>query len=147
MAKNQSEPSENESLVEAIASQSESLATIAEHLKGTARPRKTSHFDYMKTRQKRHKLTRDVYMSGIKIRERQLTDTQIELLNRLKPGTYNGGRWTVIGRQAEGLDDGIIEIYVRNKTQEDRGLLALEAPSLDVLLQKMIAEADGKKAA
>jgi hypothetical protein len=127
----------------------ESIATIASHLKDTARPKKVSHFDYMRARVKRHKLTRDVYMSGIRIRERQLTDDQIELLNRLKPGTYNGGKWTVIGRQADGLEDGIIEIYVRNKTQEDRGLLALEAPNLDVMLQKMIAEAEArdKKAA
>lgn len=120
----------------------ESVAKIANHLESVApKTKKVSHFEYMMARKKRHKLSRDVYMSGIRIRERQLTDDQIELLNRVVPGTYNGGRWTVIGRQAEGLDNGIIEIYVRNKTQEDRGLLALEAPSLDVMLQKMIAEA------
>ena len=123
----------------------ESIATIASHLKDTARPKKVSHFDYMRARVRRHKLTRDVYMSGIRIREKQLTDAEVELLNRLQPGTYKGGRWTVIGRQADGLENGIIEIYVRNKTQEDRGQLALEAPSLGVLLQKMIAEYEARE--
>lgn len=124
----------------------ESIAKIADHLAETARPKKTSHFEYLRERQKgRVKLVRQVFMSGVKIREKQLTNDQVTLLNQLKPGVYNGGRWHVIGRHADGLEDGIIEIWVRNKTQEDRGQLALEAPTLDVLLQKMIAESDARE--
>jgi hypothetical protein len=80
----------------------------------------------------------------VELRLRQLTDNQVELLNRLKPGTYNSGRWTVIERNADSLDGGLIEIWVRNKTQEDRGQLAIEAPSLDVLLQKIVDEQEAR---
>lgn len=124
----------------------ESIASIAEHLKSVAPPKKVSHFEYLQARKKRHALTRKVFMSGIEIRPRQLTDEQIVLFNKLKPGVYNHGRWAVIERNADGLEGGAIEIYVRNKTQEDRGQLALEAPSLDVLLQKIIAEAEERAA-
>jgi hypothetical protein len=124
----------------------DSIATIAEHLKSVAPRKKTSHFEYMQARRKRNKLTRKVFMSGIEVRPRQLSDEQIDLLNRLQPGVYNGGRWTVIGRHADGIEGGSIEIYARNKTIEDRTQMAIEAPSLDVLLQKMIAEAEKKAA-
>lgn len=124
-----------------------SIATIAEHLKSVAPPKKTSHFEYINDpkRKRRTTLKRQVFMSGVRLRERQLSEAQVVLLNKLKPGIYNGGRWNVIARHAEGLDDGIIEIYVRNKTQEDRGQFALEAPSLDVLLQKMINEHEARE--
>ncbi len=123
----------------------ESIAKIAEHLESVAPKKKVSHFEYMTARQKRHKLTRQVFLSGVKVREKQLTDEQVLLLNRLKPGKYNGGRWVVLERGAAGLEGGALDIYVRNKSQEDRGQLAIEAPSLDVLLTKIIAEHDARR--
>lgn len=123
----------------------ESISKIANHLADIAPPKKVSHFEYMRARKKRVKLSRQVYMSGVKIRENQLTEEQIRLLNKLKPGKYNDGKWTVIERDASGLEGGAIDIFLRNKSNEDRMQLLIEAPSLDVLCTKIIAEQEAKE--
>lgn len=123
----------------------ESIAKIADHLASVAPRKKVTHHDYLRARQKRNKLTRQVYMSGVKIREKQLSEEEIRLLNQIKPGNYNGGRWNVIAREAAGLEGGAIDIFVRNKTREDQMQLSIDAPSLSVLLKKMLAEQAAKE--
>jgi hypothetical protein len=121
----------------------ESIHAIAEHLATTAPPRRVQQIDYMRTRQNRHKLTRTVYMSGAKVPERVLTDEEVQLLNQLKPGKYNEGRWTILERDAGGQRS--LDILFPNATQEDRIRLMGEAPTLTALCNRVLAEQNAAK--
>jgi hypothetical protein len=116
----------------------EDLHTFAEHLKANTPPRQVSTHEYMQQMENRHKLERAVYMGGIQLRETDLSDEEVVLLNKLPAGRYNSDKWTVFERNTGGTRS--IDIMIPNATQEDRVQLAIEAPSLVALVKKMLAE-------
>lgn len=88
----------------------------------------------------RPKLKRKIRMQGVQLRERMLSNEEIDLLNQLPPGRYQNRRWFV--QATDGEDDGTkIDIYLPNKTAADRLTLAQQAPTLVAALKLMIDEA------
>jgi hypothetical protein len=121
------------------------LARIAEMTAANTKPRKMTTHEYMQSVENRSKLTRTVYMGGAKLRESSLSNAEVVLLNKLRAGKYNGGRWTVLERNKGGSDGGAIDIFVPNATQEDRVRMAMEAPTLTALCTKIIEEFEANK--
>jgi len=87
----------------------------------------------------RPKLKRTVFMGGSRLRESFLSSEEIELLNQIKPGKYNGRRWTIVETDGD-TEGGTITILVPNKTPEDRVRLKGEVRDLTELCKKIIAE-------
>jgi hypothetical protein len=98
---------------------------------------------------RRPKLKRATYLNGYRLREALLKEEEIKLLNTVKAGRYHNKKWSV--REVEAGDDesgSSINIYVPNKTQGDRLLLAQAAVhptdpkrnGLIAVLDKIIAE-------
>jgi hypothetical protein len=117
----------------------ESIAKVANHLESVApKFKKVSAHEYELQRQ-RKPLARATHMGGIRLREHQLSNEEIDLLNKIKPGTYNNGRWVVIAQNTDGGKQSI-DIRVPNKTREEQMQLAMEAPSLTALCQKILSE-------
>ena len=72
-----------------------------------------------------------VYQNNIKINPDFLTNEEISLFNKIKPGRYNDRKWEVVVR-----DEGekTLELRYSNKSQEDRFDLIQKAPTLVAML-------------
>jgi hypothetical protein len=92
----------------------------------------------------RPKLARPVIFCGAPQREKQLSNTEIELFNQIKPGRYNNRKWEVIEQVAEN-DERTIEIRIPVKEVQDRIELAMTAPDLTSILKLIIAEQGAKQ--
>ena len=83
-----------------------------------------------------------VYQNDRKINGDFLTNDEISLLNKIKPGRYNDRKWEVIVRD-EGQEK-TLEMRYSNKSQDDKIDLAQKAPSLTAMLNLIIAEQEAK---
>lgn len=83
------------------------------------------------------------FQNGIKINPEFLTNEEISLFNRIKPGRYNDRKWEVVSR-----DEGekTIELRYPNKSQEERFDLIQKAPSLVAMLNLILSEQESKTA-
>lgn len=86
----------------------------------------------------RPKFARKTRINGFLLRERTHSNEEIQLCNQLKPGKYNNRRWFVT--LTEGDEGTALDIYLPNKTQSDRLVLAQTAPDLVQALKLMINE-------
>lgn len=88
----------------------------------------------------RAKFERQSYMNGHRLREGMHHEREIELFNQIRHGRYLNGKVTVleISGGAEGSDR--VDLYVKNKTIQDRLEMASFAPSLEILLTNILAE-------
>jgi hypothetical protein len=88
----------------------------------------------------RRALKRPTFLNGHRLREKMLSQTEIDLLNQVKPGSYNGRKWTVIEQSTSENGAGALKIFFPNKTPEQRMALLEEGRSLVELLNKIIRE-------
>lgn len=101
-----------------------------------ARPSKTSAFN--PTGGKRPVLTRQTVFCGAEQEQNALTNEEIELFNRLKPGRYNKARWQVIVRD-DGMNETHVEVKIPISTTDQR----MELPSsLVAILTMIVTEGD-----
>ncbi len=88
----------------------------------------------------RPKLTRKMRLNGVQLRDRMLSNKEIDLLNQVKPGKYHNKRWFVM--ETDGDEDGSkVDIFLPNKTQQDRLALAGDARNLEEVLTIIVNEA------
>lgn len=85
-------------------------------------------------------LTRPTFLNGHRLKEKTLSQEEIDLLNQVKPGIYNGRKWTVIEQSTNENGAGAIKIYFPNKTPEQRMALMEDGRTLVELLQKLLRE-------
>ena len=87
----------------------------------------------------RRPLAKTVYLNGHRLRERMLSQDEIDRLNAVKPGVYNNGKWSVVEKARE---DGRPEVFIHwpNKTVEQRMDLLGHGTTLCELLDKILAE-------
>lgn len=83
-------------------------------------------------------LRRKMYQNGNPLFVRHLTDKEIELLDKIKPGVYLQGKVTVV-ETFDGVDT-IVYIRYKNRTSDQRNELDALAPSLTAKLQCMVNE-------
>ncbi len=82
-------------------------------------------------------LRRACYQNGMLLQERQLHDSEIDLLNKLTPGVYFDGLVTVV-EQADGTEL-MLRILYRNRTADQRQELASRgAYTFTHMLQVMV---------
>ncbi len=84
-----------------------------------------------------------VFQNGYKVNPEFMTDEEIALANRIKPGRYNDRKWEVIVR--EDGEARSLEIRYPSKSQEDRFDLMLKAPSFVQMATQILAELDARK--
>jgi len=84
------------------------------------------------------KLRRVMYQHGIELQEAQLSPEEIDLLNKIKAGSYCGGHIRVIKRRDKSLD---IEYPVRTASQRLKLVNSFGITSFASLLQRLITEA------
>lgn len=95
----------------------------------------------------RLKLRVPMYQNGARIDEDRVTEDEIALLNQIKPGRYNNGKWAVVRRQDKSLD-----FRYPNKSVEQRfELMALSKGQgisglLKVVIDEHAARLERKKA-
>lgn len=89
---------------------------------------------------RRPKLRRITRMNGFRLGEMTLSDDEIRGLNQIKAGKYNNGRWVVI--ESDSNESGAsVELFVQNKSQQDRLELAKICPKgLIDILAKILAD-------
>lgn len=84
----------------------------------------------------RPSLKRTTIFCGSEQQESNLTNEEIDLFNRLKPGRYNKGKWQVISRD-DGMNETHIDVRIPISTTDQR----MELPgSLVDILNKLIRE-------
>jgi len=89
----------------------------------------------------RPKLQRITRMNGFRLTETKLTNNAIRLFNQLRAGKYNQGRWVVMeSTDPAAGNSGAVDLYVQNKSFADRIQLKGDAPTIDVLLWKIVKE-------
>lgn len=76
----------------------------------------------------------EIFWLGTRLHKEELTEAEILLLNRLKPGLYHGGQWKVTD-QAPGTGTRNLLIWFPNEEQDDRSNLP---PSMVAMLEEMI---------
>lgn len=92
----------------------------------------------------RPELRRPTYLTGARLREILLSEDEINLLNQVKPGKYHGKRWLVTERDGD-KEGSAVDIYLPNKTQEDRLALKGDARDLKHVLEQIIAEQNARE--
>lgn len=95
----------------------------------------------------RRPLSRPTFLNGHRLHEKQLSQEDIDLLNKVRPGVYNGRKWTVIEQSLNENGQGAIKIYIPNRTPEQRMAMMAEGRTLTELLTKIINEQGAVKAA
>lgn len=85
---------------------------------------------------------RTYFQHGIEVDCNLLTNEDIELLNKLRPGSYFGGHVKVIKRKDGGID---VDYPIRTAAQRLKLVNNWGVTSFTVLLQKLIAEADVRR--
>ena len=95
------------------------------------------------------RLKRPTYLNKSRFRDILLSQVEIEKLNALKPGTYRGGKWVVI--EANSVADGdnapSIQLFLPNRTVEQRLELAQAGRNLGELLDLILAEQNSPRLA
>lgn len=76
----------------------------------------------------------EIFWLGTRLHKEELTETEIHLLNLLKPGLYHGGQWKVTD-QAPGTNTRNLLVWFPNEEQDDRSNLP---PSMVAMLEEMI---------
>jgi hypothetical protein len=92
---------------------------------------------------KRPRLTRKYHENGGWMFEDRLSDEERLLLEKIKPGVYNNGKWTVTQVMRGGIAN--INIGYSNKSMEQRMDLKNDARNLVEMLTKIIDEASTQK--
>lgn len=90
----------------------------------------------------RPKLARRVYFCGHVEEEGSLTNEEIELYNKVRPGEYNGGQWKVTSRKNGAVEEIFIALPVADPDQR----MALPH-KLSLILQQIVSEHDAQRAA
>jgi hypothetical protein len=92
-------------------------------------------------KKRRLKLTRIFTQNDYRCPENRMTEAEIELVNKLKPGKYYGGKWIVTETDAGGVKT--INLYVPNKSREDQFEIARIAgdKGLAAILERIVNEA------
>lgn len=90
----------------------------------------------------RKRLKRKMYQHGILLGNR-LTNEEIELLNKVRPGTYCDGYVKVFRRADKGVD---IDYPVKTNSQRLRLINDFGITSFVSLLQRIVAEGESPKA-
>lgn len=85
------------------------------------------------------KLKRKSFQHGIPLSEKMLTNEQISLLNRLRPGSYLDGWVTVRRRRDKGID---VDYPIRSAQQRLKLVNAFGVRTFTELLQRLNDEAD-----
>lgn len=85
------------------------------------------------------KLKRAMYQHGVQFSEGTLTPEEIDLLNKVKAGSYCGGFVRVIKRKDRGLD---IDYPIKTNSQRLKLINAFGIASLSDLCKRLIAEAE-----
>jgi hypothetical protein len=89
------------------------------------------------------KLKRPMFQHGVDLHEATLSKEEIELLNKVKPGSYCGGFVRVIKRKDKSLD---IDYPIRTASQRLRLVNQFGIRNLAELCQRLIDEAARPKA-
>jgi hypothetical protein len=94
-------------------------------------------------KKRRPTLARTTRLNGFRLKEATLSEEEILLLNRLQPGKYRGGEWIVTETDGEGTAGKALDVYIPNKSQQDRLKRAQIAGTrgLAGLLDLMVQEA------
>ncbi len=88
------------------------------------------------------KLKRKLYQHGLLVDEDKLTNEQIALANKIRPGTYCDGWIRVTRRRDKGID---IDYPIRSVQQRMKLSSVYGIRSFDELLQRIIEEAERPK--
>lgn len=88
------------------------------------------------------KLRRTMYHHGIQLTESNLSPEEIELLNKVKAGSYCGGHVRVIKRKDRSLD---VDYPIRTASQRLKLVNAFGITSFKSLLERLVAEAADPK--
>ena len=86
----------------------------------------------------RSKLKRKMYQHSLLIDPEKLTNGEIDLLNKIKPGVYCNGMVKVVRRKDRGLD---IDYPIKTASHRLRLVADHQIVSFSSLLEKLIAEA------
>lgn len=92
--------------------------------------------------QERLKLKRKMYQHGLPISEKFVTNEQIALMNKLRPGVYLDGHVRVTRRKDKGVD---ISYPVKSPAQRLRLVNGFGVRNFTELLQRLNEEADKPK--
>jgi len=84
------------------------------------------------------KLRRVMYQHGILMEENNLSSEEIELLNKIKAGSYCGGQVKVIKRRDRSLD---VDYAIRTSSQRLKLLSLMGGRGLVGLLERILSEA------
>lgn len=91
---------------------------------------------------KKPKLKRVMFQHGVELRDSNLHAAEIDLLNKVKPGSYCGGFIKVIRRKDRSLD---IDYPVRTASQRLRLVNQFGITNFESLLARLVAEATDPK--
>jgi hypothetical protein len=82
----------------------------------------------------RTRIQGDIFWLGTKLHEEELTEAEILLINRLRPGLYHGGQWKVTD-QAQGTGARNLLVWFPNEETDDRANLP---PTMVAMLEEMV---------
>lgn len=95
--------------------------------------------------QDRPSLSRTTFLNGHRLREITLSDEEITLFNKLKPGRYHNRKWLVV--EADSENGSSIQVFIPNKTEADRLETKAAASNLAGILRIMTSDAPSARAA
>lgn len=96
-----------------------------------------------KRQHERPHLRGEFLQNGQRMIEDRLSEKEIELLNKIRPGRYINRKVEVIERQSNG--EVTVEIRYNNQTADQRSELKNEARNLTEMLQRIVDEAKPEK--
>lgn len=82
----------------------------------------------------RTRIVGEVFWLGTKLHEEELTEREIVLVNRLRPGLYHGGQWRVEDR-APGTETRNLLVWFPNVEDDERANLP---PSMVAILEEIV---------
>jgi hypothetical protein len=121
---------------------SEAMASVQARVRPLENPNPPLETWNIKPGVERPKLRRKTFFCGSEQNEYFLSDREIDLFNRVRPGRYHGRRWEVVGRGDDGSD--AIEIRVPVASSDDKMALP---PSLVYLLTEIVDEGEARAGA
>lgn len=118
---------------------------FADAINSTKTPEKKTPFNRKKgdpwqpkPGQVKPKLKRTMYLHGLEFNPAQLFVEEVELLNKIKPGSYCGGHVQVIKRKDRAYD---IDYPIRTASQRLKLVNQFQITGLKSLLQRLVDEA------
>lgn len=89
--------------------------------------------------ERRAKKYKKFYQNGALLNQDMMTEEELDLFAQLRPGHYNGRMWEVVRRRDKSID-----LRYRNATIRHRMELKGDAPSLVIMLQKILTEQEAQ---